>query len=123
MASGKAIKLGDRGYVIFVKEFRSEKKIYIRKRKQDLSSGKTVITNSGMSLTLDEWTSLKSAIKAVDMELESVSSTSKDQTHFANQSQNTNVHQKPPCSGSFQILQHNGTIFNDPQCSHSFVGF
>ena len=68
MAMQQHLKIGERGFHLFVNEYNGQPKVHIRKIYQD-HNGQSIITRYGVTLSLDEWNELKQSIQAADHQL------------------------------------------------------
>jgi len=72
MSTQQRVKLGKRGYHLFVSVYNEEPKIQIRKIFQDKASGRSIITKYGTSLSVEEWNDIKQNFQTIDQQLENL---------------------------------------------------
>ena len=98
MSQEMPVKLGQRGFHLFVNEFRGEPKVHIRKIYEEPVEGKAIVTKYGVTLTLDEWDDLKKYFHEADRQL-------------LNQSKERNTRRAPTASGQVKMKQHRQTPY------------
>lgn len=84
MSSENPIKIGRRGFSLFVNEYKGEPKIHIRKIYQDSVSGERFPTKCWITLSLQEWSELFSSTNAVEDELRRLAQWAGEENRRAN---------------------------------------